>query len=433
MPSFTSRLPTNPNPSSLPKYYGDASTLLSLDKYNRRHAFRPSWISDDEPDHTVSYACVGAEKEDELETVVWINGLGGNRFAAAFLDGLFTMYRLRLIHIDRPGAGHSTPVPLSHRVEWSTEALLSILSHEGTTPHLSLISHSNGLIYTLHLLSHLPRTYTLRHWFISSPFVIPFLSGSWSLGLASYLPAPVTGSLGTLALTFSTSLGWYHSARGVSSGGLGGLSKWWGGVPLTSTTVAAEAEDPTLSTEEESTQVTKKSRRHYELFVRKQNDLYASADDARQNEHRKTFEGYFFGPDLFNEVMKRAGKEGLGYMGDEALISLRKGEEARWGWPKEGEEGQDGSVYLRGFREWKEGWKKEGRALPRIKVGYGSEDGMIPKRGRDHLKSVLVDQLGLVKRKDWREIGGAGHDDTLGVTTLTEPWCQSVVASAEGN
>ncbi|SCZ92489.1 BZ3500_MvSof-1268-A1-R1_Chr5-2g07907 [Microbotryum saponariae] len=432
MPSFTSRLPTNPNLSSLPKYYGDASTLLSLDKYNRRHSFRPSWISDDEPDHTVSYACVGAEKEDELETVVWLNGLGGNRYAAAFLDGIFAMYRLRLIHIDRPGAGHSTPVPLSHRVEWSTEALLSILSHEGRPPHLSVISHSNGVIYTLHLLSHLPRTYAVRHWFMSSPFVIPLLSGSWSLGLASYLPAPVTGSLGTLASTFSTSLGWYQSAKGVSSGELGGLSKWWGGVPMTSTT-AAEAEDPTLSTEEDSTQATRKSRRQYERFVKKQNDLHASPDDARQNERRKTFEGYFFGPDLFNEAMKRAGEEGLGYMGEEALISLRKGEGARWGWPKEGAEGRDGNVYLRGFREWKEGWEKEGRALPRIKVGYGSEDGMIPKRGRDHLKSVLVDQLRLVKGEDWREIRGAGHDDTLGVTTLIEPWCQSVVASAEGH
>ncbi|SCV72530.1 BQ2448_4067 [Microbotryum intermedium] len=453
MASFISQLPTDPNPPTLPKYYGDAPTLLSQDKYDRRHSFRPSWISDDEAEHTVSYACVGAAKDDALETAVWINGMGGNRFAAgqflrecvcirslisfssAFLDGLFEMYRIRLIHIDRPGAGHSTSVPLTHRVEWSTQALLSILSHENIH-HLSLISHSNGLIYTLHLLLHLPKSYTLRHWFMSSPFVIPPLSGSWSLALASYLPAPLTGNLGTLASMFSTSMGWYNSARMVSSGGLGGLTQGWGrspSLPGSKSTTTAEEGDEETSNDDEPTRAHKKARKQYERFVKKQNNLYASHDDVRHNEHRKTFGGYFFSSDLFDEAMKRAEQEGLGYMGDEALISLRKGEGVNWGWPTRSNEDDagEGDLYLRGFREWKERWVSQGRSLPRIRVAYGSEDGMILKKGRDHLKNVLIDRLGLVKRDGWREVQGAGHDDTLGVTSLTEPWVQSVVASAE--
>lgn len=156
---------------------------------------------------------------------------GGHRLAASFLDGICDEHDIRLISLDRPSSGGSTPVPLSHRFAWTHEALLALFGKLSIT-RFSILSHSNGDLYTLYTLLHLPPELTVDSWVLSSPYVPPWLSGSIPLSIARYIPAGATGSLGTL-------LSGVMKAESWSTGTASDLLAFSGGLSAGLTSVSA--------------------------------------------------------------------------------------------------------------------------------------------------------------------------------------------------
>lgn len=124
--------------------------------------------------------------------------------------------------------------------------------------------------------------------------------------------------------------------------------------------------------------------------------------------------------------------EGFDAWGAEALVCLRKGEAASWGWGEgaEGEPVDDSLLFERGFGALKLKYEEERKELPHLEVWYGAEDGLIPAKGREYMRSLLVDRLKLVKEDAFHTIPSAGHDDTISLDCVMVPLLRSVRAMA---
>ncbi|TNY23401.1 hypothetical protein DMC30DRAFT_389877 [Rhodotorula diobovata] len=427
-------------PASLPPAYADPEAYLRREQFHRRTTFTPSYAaasspssSSSQPTHTVSYAVAGS-LDPAAPTIVWLNGMGGHRIAATSLDGLLLSRGVRLITLDRPSGGLSTPVPLAHRVPASLDALLAVLSAERTTT-FSLLSHSNGLLYALHTLSHLPlRNPDLRvlSWHLSSPYVPPWLSGSRALAAARWVPAPLVAQLGTLAGAAQRLAG--PVARGVGWGSAA-MRDWrasaWVSLGTTAASTGSAAARPAAGPaaaaregeagEEEGEEVPER------LPPPKQLARFRRLNALRPP-HRRLFGGESIPPGLFSRATSLAVNEGLDAMGHEAMLCLRQGG-ARWA--TEGEdEGDEAGLYERAFGGLRRTLQQDegrGRGLE-ISVWYGEDDALVPRQGREYLRELLVERLGLVDpAKGWHEVEDAGHDDTLGLCCVVEPLLDDVV------
>lgn len=413
-------------PAPLPPAYRDPKGYLKDPRFHRTTTYRPSYSSSNNPPHTVSFAVAGSTDAD-APTVVWLNGMGGHRLAAVLLDGVFAAKGVRLVALDRPSGGKSTPVPLASRVQASHDALLAVLSELGVH-RFSILSHSNGLIYALFTLLNLPPDLTVLSWTLSSPYVPPWLSGSQLLYLARWVPAPLTSRFGTLVGGLQKVAGPVMRSAGWSSG----VVKDWSsafvsmGASVTSQpAAAAPAVDGGANGVDES-QVEPEM-----LPPPKQLARFRRLN-ARRPPHKKLFGGEYIPPGLFNEGMKMAIEEGLDAMGLEAMVCLRQGDGASWGWGEpeegasEGREEVEGKLYERGFMTLKALLAKTGRHLE-MSVWYGDDDALVPAKGRAYLRELLVDSLGMMEAERWEEVQDAGHDDMLGLSCVMEPLLDSVV------
>ncbi|GAA5831042.1 hypothetical protein JCM11251_005122 [Rhodosporidiobolus azoricus] len=440
------------SPRPLTDAYLSPSTFLRSPRFHRtlEHNSR-----------TISYAVAGAQPPQPSDvngsdvpppppTVLWLNGMGSHRLACVLYDGLFAERGVRLITIDRPGAGLSTMCPLGERVKVSVEGTLAVLEAEGVK-ECSILSHSNGIIYTAALLLHLARlsASTSSHspvsdssapsstanpssfppappvkilsWILSSPYVPPWHSESLALSAARWVPSPLTASLGPLARfaqrvyePFAKSAGW---SAGVS-GAIKEVSGAWGAGFVSPGTAAdaraaAEGEEPPPPTQAEA---------------ERQRQRYREAN-AKRPEHRQLFGGEYYGPILFTRSMKIAMGEGkMEGMGQEALLCLRVGEGREWGWFTAEEEGgkvEETEMYEKVFGMLKETWGEE--PLP-MSVVYGAEDAIVPSKGQEYLRHLLVDRLKLVLPEQWQVVPDAGHDDALGLTCVAEPMLARLLA-----
>ncbi|GAA6043033.1 hypothetical protein JCM8097_005124 [Rhodosporidiobolus ruineniae] len=444
--------------------YLDPAAFLRRESFHRSVTFTPSYLSSAAPpssssvdapprEFTTTYAVAGFvppsssssssdEPPKDPPTVVWLNGLGHHRLAAMLFDGLFASRGVRLITLDRPGAGRSTPCPLGVRVKTAHEALLAVLEKEGVS-EFSLLSHSNGVIYALYSLLHFPPASSssssapspsaprILSWTLSSPYVPPWHSSHLLLSAARYIPPSLTSHLGGLATgaqrvlePFAKSAGWSAGVSGAVKE-LGAMA--WGSSAgfVSPGTAAAEgasaggegdgAAEPPTPTEAEALAQRARFR-----------DL-----NAARPRHKRLFGGEFYGPSLFGRGMKVAMREGLDGMGQEALICLRQGEAGGTGawFGEEVEDGAaEGELLERAFKAVKERWAAEGREAIPMRVVYGKEDGLVPAKGRAYLRCLLVDQLGLVDAAHWTEVDDAAHDDDLGLSCVIEPYLEDLLA-----
>ncbi|KAL8279886.1 hypothetical protein RQP46_007736 [Phenoliferia psychrophenolica] len=128
--------------------------------------------------------------------------MGGHRLFAWSLDGIANQHHMNVVTFDRPSSGGSSACPLEHRVEWTHYAILAIIDSLPTKPtSFSISSHSNGIIYALYTLLHLPPHLDVKSWHLTSPYVAPWLSGSVPLTLARWLPPNVTAQFGLVVGT----------------------------------------------------------------------------------------------------------------------------------------------------------------------------------------------------------------------------------------
>ncbi|BGP13367.1 hypothetical protein JCM10213_005789 [Rhodosporidiobolus nylandii] len=396
--------------------YLDPAAYLRDPRFHRSLSFTPSSSS---PPLTVSYTLCGSS-DPAAPCVIWINGMGHHRLASVLFDGLFAARGARLLTVERGGAGLSSAVPLKDRTRISHEALLAVLAKEGIT-EVSLLSHSNGIIYALYTLLHLPPPSSpdcpvrVKSWHLSSPYVPPWHSSSLPLLAARWIPPALTSRLGDVAVLAQKAYEPFARSSGWSAGVSSALKAWSAGVvsPLTSSADAAAA------AEEEVTPTAADATRQRNRFVEV---------NAKRPPHERMFGGLYYGPSLFSRGMKVAFEEGRGAMGQEALICLRQGEGAAWNWFDEREEGvvPEGELYSRGFARLKEKLEREGWELP-VSVACAAEDGIVPKKGREYLRGLLVDEVRLVKAEKWAEVEDAGHDDPLGLECVAEPLLQDVL------
>ncbi|OBT90814.1 hypothetical protein VE02_00381 [Pseudogymnoascus sp. 03VT05] len=104
----------------------------------------------------VTYAIAGLENDD-APTVVFVSGMYGMRWVALLWHAVALRVGVRLVCVDRPSFGGSTPVPLSDRLDTWLLTLPALVEHLGCK-HIVPLAASAGTIYllnTLHALPHL--------------------------------------------------------------------------------------------------------------------------------------------------------------------------------------------------------------------------------------------------------------------------------------
>lgn len=94
--------------------------------------------------------------ESKLPIILFIGPMFGNRYFALAFDKIAKETGVRVICVDRPGIGGSTPVPIDQRIGVWLETVPRLLQHLDVTDEgVSLVSHSAGTIYLLNTLYYL--------------------------------------------------------------------------------------------------------------------------------------------------------------------------------------------------------------------------------------------------------------------------------------
>ncbi|KAL1306060.1 hypothetical protein AAFC00_004186 [Neodothiora populina] len=134
-----------------------------------------------------------------VPTILYCSPMAGSRYMVLELDHAARKAGVRVIFVDRPGFGGSTPVPLKHRVDAWIEVVPAVLAKLGVK-HVSLVAHSAGVIYLLNTLMRLPQIIGPDRPFAAmlAPWVHPTHSSAGLLGVASKLPQSWVSNTGGL-------------------------------------------------------------------------------------------------------------------------------------------------------------------------------------------------------------------------------------------
>jgi pimeloyl-ACP methyl ester carboxylesterase len=146
----------------------------------------------------------GEDDDNELCVVLFIGGLVGGRFTMIRSARLARRLKIRILTIDKPGTGGSTPVPLEHRTAVHLAAIPALLKREGVK-HVTMMSHSGGAPYLIEAmlkyrgLLHLERP----HIVLLSPWVHPNDSGSPLMRVTAALPSRAIAKFHNFATFFN--------------------------------------------------------------------------------------------------------------------------------------------------------------------------------------------------------------------------------------
>ncbi|KAI7596789.1 hypothetical protein KC346_g14991, partial [Hortaea werneckii] len=147
----------------------------------------------------VTYSTTSNFHNADLAVILFCGPLFGNRWNAVMIDRMASAHGVRVICVDRPGMGGSTPVRLDIRVNtWleTVPALLKALNVE----RVSLMCHSIGTIYALNTMYMLRDILDPRHPYVA--FVAPWVHNDHSratlMRIASALPSSWIDSWDTI-------------------------------------------------------------------------------------------------------------------------------------------------------------------------------------------------------------------------------------------
>ncbi|KAI7147850.1 6-phosphogluconolactonase, partial [Hortaea werneckii] len=167
----------------------------------RANFHRALWLPET-PAHgklRVTYSTTSNFHNADLAVILFCGPLFGNRWNAVMIDRMSSAHGVRVICVDRPGMGGSTPVRLDVRVNiWleTVPALLKALNVE----RVSLMCHSIGTIYALNTMYMLRDILDPRHPYVA--FVAPWVHNDHSratlMRLASALPSSWIDSWDTI-------------------------------------------------------------------------------------------------------------------------------------------------------------------------------------------------------------------------------------------
>lgn len=179
------------------------------------HLERPLRITYSE----IGYLTAGVA-EPEPCVVLFIPGLMGGRYTLCRSGSIARRLRIRIITIDKPGTGGSTPVPIGERLAVYLVAVPILLRHLGIK-YVTLASHSGGAPYLLQtLLAERGLLHPKRpHIVLLAPWVLP-RDGPLLMRLATALPYQTVGQFHSYAATanrmFSFSSGLSNGLAGRS-------------------------------------------------------------------------------------------------------------------------------------------------------------------------------------------------------------------------
>ncbi|KAK1574672.1 uncharacterized protein LY79DRAFT_565421 [Colletotrichum navitas] len=170
----------------------------------------------------------------EREHVLLICGpLMGSRFLHVAKDALAKQHHVRVINLDRPGFGGTTPVPAADRVRIWLEIVPALLHHLGVR-HVSIAAHSCGTIYALNIVLHQRRLLSPARPYVALvvPWVHPSHSGVAIMRAAAALPDAVLGRFHTLTGFFQRNVAPVTEFSGVGFRAVSEmLPSMWGANP----------------------------------------------------------------------------------------------------------------------------------------------------------------------------------------------------------
>jgi pimeloyl-ACP methyl ester carboxylesterase len=156
-----------------------------------------------------------SDPSEQCCVVLFISGLLGGRWTLCRSAAIARRLKIRLISIDRPSLGGSTPVPISQRLAVQLAAAPALLNHLGIK-HVTLASHSGGAPYLLAtVLAHRGLLHPKRpHVVLLAPFVHPRDGGALLMRITAALPPQAISKFHFLATAINRTFAFSVSGLG---------------------------------------------------------------------------------------------------------------------------------------------------------------------------------------------------------------------------
>nr|KAK5434771.1 hypothetical protein LTR18_010266 [Exophiala xenobiotica] len=212
--------------SALPNSKADAQPLritysdLGYHPPPDKNNDRPNSTADpdhDQDHHNQSNVVTESDSDpsDQCCVVLFISGLLGGRWTLCRSAAIARRLKIRLISIDRPNLGGSTPVPISQRLAVQLAAAPALLAHLGIK-HVTLASHSGGAPYLLAtVLAHRGLLHPKRpHVVLLAPFVHPRDGGALLMRITAALPPQAISKFHFLATAINRTFAFSVSGLG---------------------------------------------------------------------------------------------------------------------------------------------------------------------------------------------------------------------------
>ncbi|KAK4547187.1 hypothetical protein LTR36_001408 [Oleoguttula mirabilis] len=282
----------------------------------------------------VTYSTTSNFSDDSLPAILFCGPMFGSRWFAILIDHLAATTGVRVICVDRPGMGGSTPVPLNIRIDVWLETVPAFLSALGVQ-HVSLLSHSAGTMYAFNTIYQLRDILDPRRPYLAiiAPWVHNEHSHVTLLTLASKIPAGLFSS-------------WNGIVRLVQTR-VAPTASWSGGI-LSSAANLFRAETGTIHSAELSP-----------------GDKYGVSEEV----------GECIDKLQLNWLLAESTTAG----NDEALLCLKKAG-ANWGVCEDYED------YVRRLAEQERRLKHEGTANLKIDTFFAASDVMIGQGGQQYFE-----------------------------------------------
>ncbi|KAF3809414.1 hypothetical protein GCG54_00011614 [Colletotrichum gloeosporioides] len=208
-----------------PREFPDPAEYFDDPRFNRKFILPPT---PDLPENfQVTYADFGHEDPSDTSStnVLLICGpLLGSRYLHIAKDTLAKRHKVRILDIDRPGFGGTTPVPPNLRIRAWLAIVPALLAHLSIR-HVALAAHSGGTLYALNTLLHHRHLLSPARPYVAlcAPWVHPSHSGAALMSLTSSLPQGLVGSFDKVAGFMMRSLvpstvGFSNAVSGMLSG-----------------------------------------------------------------------------------------------------------------------------------------------------------------------------------------------------------------------
>ncbi|ESZ93091.1 hypothetical protein SBOR_6521 [Sclerotinia borealis F-4128] len=315
----------------------------------------------------VSYAIAGPSDEN-VPTILFVAGMMAVRWLACFFDHVAMDEGVRILFIDRPGFGGSTPVPLRDRIPIYLETIPLLLKHLNIK-HVSLASHSAGTIYALNIIARLPHIICPSRPRITllSPWVHQDLSSTYFLQFAAILPNSMLDHWSSVTKFIVNNA----APMIASSGGAFAAIKSFLSTPETAAATQREAAE-------------QKCREGYGVSI----------------ETKKEMETL---------LLKWAFLEDTSGINDEARLCLKKTDHCSWDACEDYEEMVKNLVEM-----WTQRVERNQSAILEVKIYLAEEDMMTGEKGKEYFRKCWTS-------KDWvsgikvscEQLKGTDHDTVL--------------------